>query len=246
MLKRVIFVSLCWLMLAPLTLTAGTIEPKAGEIADKVMQALGGAEAWQETRVLTWKFFGNRFHIWDKHSGDIRVEDTKGSVVIMNLNTKQGRAWENGAEITDATKLQEKLDGAYRAWVNDSYWLVMPYKLKDPGVNLSYEREDETQAGVASHVLKLTFDDGTGVTPQNKYEVFVGKDDYMVHEWAYFPQAGDEEPRLRTPWDGWQQHGAIMLPKDFGRFSHQDVAVMAEPPQGAFSDPTLMVPVKTD
>ena len=33
-------------------------------------------------------------------------------------------------------QLGEMLENGRRAWINDSYWLVMPYKLRDPGVTL--------------------------------------------------------------------------------------------------------------
>ena len=30
---------------------------------------------------------------------------------------------------------------AYGTWVNDTYWLLMPYKMKDPGVMLAHDGE---------------------------------------------------------------------------------------------------------
>ncbi|MEJ2086172.1 MAG: hypothetical protein P8Y44_10915, partial [Acidobacteriota bacterium] len=32
-------------------------------IADQVMEALGGRKAWDDTRYLTWNFFGRRRHV---------------------------------------------------------------------------------------------------------------------------------------------------------------------------------------
>jgi hypothetical protein len=32
-------------------------------------------------------------------------------------------------------------------WINDAYWLVMPWKLQDPGVTLSYVKTDTLQMG---------------------------------------------------------------------------------------------------
>ena len=70
--------------------------------------------------------------------------------------------------MVDETELKEALDNAYAAWINDSYWVVMPYKLQDPGVKLTYTREDKTEDGKDAHVLTMTFD-SVGLTPQNKY-----------------------------------------------------------------------------
>ena len=35
-------------------------DPKAIEIANKVMAAMGGEKAWNDTRHITWNFFGVR------------------------------------------------------------------------------------------------------------------------------------------------------------------------------------------
>ena len=47
----------------------------------------------------------------------------------MNIHSKEGRAFAAGVAIGDADTLAVKLEHAYHAWINDSYWLVMPYKL---------------------------------------------------------------------------------------------------------------------
>ena len=110
-------------------------DPKAIALADEVMAAMGGRANWDATRYITWRFFGFRLHVWDKWTGDIRFE--QGDLtVLMNIHSKEGRAFVAGAEISDPDTLAAKLDHGYRAWINDSYWLVMPYKLKDTGVTL--------------------------------------------------------------------------------------------------------------
>ena len=45
------------------------------------------------------------------------------------------------------------LDDAHGAWINDSYWLVMPYKLLDPGVRLRHLGERTTSEGETADVL---------------------------------------------------------------------------------------------
>ena len=49
-------------------------DANAVAIADEVMAQLGGWENWAKTRYITWKFFGRRLHVWDKWTGNIRVE----------------------------------------------------------------------------------------------------------------------------------------------------------------------------
>ena len=110
------------------------------------MAAMGGRANWDATRYITWRFFGFRLHVWDRWTGDIRFEQDD-LTVLMNIHTREGRAFAAGVEISDPDTLAAKLDHGYRAWINDSYWLVMPYKLKDTGVTLRYRGLEATEDG---------------------------------------------------------------------------------------------------
>lgn len=215
---------------------ADASDAKAIEVADAVMEALGGWENWNKTRYITWRFFGGRLHVWDKWTGNTRFEQDD-LVVLMNINTQDGKVYRGGVLETDADSTQKYLNRGYRAWVNDAYWLVMPYKLKDSGVTLAYG-DGELTGGRAAHVLTLTFED-VGVTPQNKYEVYVDKETNLVAEWAYFPKAEDTEPRFRSPWENWKVYGQIMLADGHGERrgkprQHTDIAVFDTLPDSVF------------
>ncbi|MFQ5627705.1 MAG: hypothetical protein ACE5I1_03015 [bacterium] len=205
---------------------------KAIKIADEVMKKLGGRKNWDDTRFVTWKFFSRRLHVWDKWTGNIRFEGNN-MVVLMNLNTKQGRAWKDGEEITHPDSLEKALYRAESAWINDSYWVFMPYKLKDTGVTLKYVGAGEMENGRAADVLELTFRD-IGRTPQNKYRVYVDKETNLVEQWDFYMDATDPEPRFKTPWANWQQYGKIMLSDDRGRGKHSEIAVFEELPTSVF------------
>jgi hypothetical protein len=210
-------------------------DPQAIALADQVMERLGSRHNWDQTRYLTWRFFGKRLHLWDKWTGKIRFEEG-GLVVLMNINTGEGRAWQEGQAVSEPDTLKARLKHAYEAWINDSYWLVMPYKLKDSGVTLKYQGEGQTQDGKAAQVLVLTFK-GVGVTPQNKYEVWVDRQDHLVTQWAYYANAADAEPKFVGPWANWQPYGKIWLADDHGRGKHTDIAVFDELPASVFTDP---------
>jgi len=216
-------------------------DAKAIELADQVMLRLGGRSAWDATRFVTWKFFGNRFHVWDKHTGDIRVEGTereskKDYVILMNLTTKGGRAWLADEEITDPEALAGMLERGESAWINDSYWMFMPYKLKDTGVALEYLGEQPLLDGRGARTLQLSFRD-VGRTPENKYLVYVANDSGLVEQWDFFTNASDPEPRFQIPWRNWRRHGAILLSNDRGRGQHTEIAVFDELPAEVFSSP---------
>ena len=67
-------------------------------------------------------------------------KDGKKFTVLMNLNTKEGKARKTASPL-EGEELKKLLESAYGAWVNDTYWLLMPYKMMDPGVVLAYDGE---------------------------------------------------------------------------------------------------------
>lgn len=216
-------------------------DAKAIEIADATMERMGGRAAWDATRYIRWRFFGRRLHVWDKHTGRARIEgvgreDEKPYVILMNLHSKEGRAWRDGTEITDAAELAKMLDNGEAAWINDSYWIAMPYKLKDSGVTLEYVGAGTMQDGRDAKVLQLTFD-SVGRTPENRYQVYVADDTGLVEQWDFYAEAADEEPRFQIPWHNWQNYGAILLSDNRGEGAHTEMAVFDSLPDSVFEDP---------
>ena len=217
-------------------------DAKAIEIADAVMRSMGGRANWDQTRYLSWGF-GRDDQVWDKWAGRFRFQ-RDSLIVLMNINTREGRAWENGQEITDPAALEERLTSAYRNWVNSSYWLIMPYKLKDSGVTLHYQGEGTMEDGRAAEIIGLTFEN-VGFTPQNRYDVYVDKETMLVGQWSYYRNASDAEPQFTRPWKNWQKHGAVMLSDHRGEgrngpFILPHVGVYDTLPASVFEDPARL------
>ncbi len=234
-------------LLAPTAVGAASqeVDPEGRAIAESAIEAMGGQAAWDGTRHLSWKFFGGRQHYWDKWSGDIRIEVPEGedregnrrpaTLTLMNIDTRKGRVWSDGEEV-GGDQLVEMLEGGWRAWVNDSYWMFMPYKLLDPGVNLTYMGEDLMEDDRAADVLQLTFE-SVGVTPDNKYLIYVARDTGLVEQWSYFPTREASEPGFTRPWAGWERFGGIMLATNHGRGDDWQIAVYDELPAALYTDP---------
>ena len=211
-------------------------DAKAIEIADQVMVAMGGRKNWDDTRYLFWNFFGARTLLWDKQTGDVRIEiPSQDMKVLVNEKTMEGKLWMAGEEISHPDSLATYLEQGKRIWINDSYWLVMPFKLKDSGVTLSYEGPGKTETGEACEVIRLTFE-GVGVTPQNAYNVWVSTTDNLVKQWAWYADAADSAARFTLPWDDYQQMGNIMLSGERGNRDLTDIKVLTEVPEGIFED----------
>jgi len=228
-----------------------TSNPKAIAVAGKAMEALGGEAAWNNTHFLRFTFavdrggktVVSRDHTWDKWTGRYRLEGANKEgqkyVVLLNVNTKEGQAWSDG-KAADGEDKKKLLEMAYGAWVNDSYWLIMPYKMMDPGVVLAYDGETK-EGGAAWDKVRLTFD-SVGLTPKDKYWAFVNRQTGLVDKWE-FVLGGENKPPAPFAWEGWKKYGNVMLAperknlKDGTRIYFPVLEVKESVPGAVFTDP---------
>lgn len=208
-------------------------DAKAMQIADEVMKAMGGRQNWDNTRYVVWNFFGRRKLLWDKWQGDVRIE-ADSTIYLVNINNNTGKVKKGKELITQPDSLKKYVERGISAWINDSYWLVMPFKLKDSGVTLKYMGENNTEDGKPADVLQLTFQN-VGRTPDNKYLVYVDKSSRLITQWQYFEKYTDEKPQFTNVWANYQKMGNILLSDDRGRGKHTGVNVLTGVPQSAFT-----------
>jgi hypothetical protein len=206
---------------------------EAERIARDVIEACGGTERWENTRYFHWNFFGSRQLWWDKEKGRVRIEVPKKELImIADLDEEKGKAWRGGKPVKDSSERMELVRQARRIWANDSYWLFMPFKMLDPGVELEHLGVDSLSSGPA-HKLRMTFD-SVGFTPSNKYHVWVDQDEKLVRKWAYFATREKEEADLSTPWRSYREYNCLLLSGDRGKRSITDIRVPESFPEGTF------------
>lgn len=182
--------------------------------ADAVMQAMGGREKWDGLRYLSWNFFGARDLVWDKLTGRVRIDFPRdSSIFLVNINTGEGKVWRKGREIVQPDSLKLYVERGKGIWINDAYWLVMPFKLKDSGVTLTYAGQEEMTNDQKAHVLELNFE-GVGRTPHNKYQVFIDPADSLIKQWAYYKEATQDTASAIWPWDNYQDFDGLLLSTD--------------------------------
>ncbi|NIR52972.1 hypothetical protein GWO43_30540 [candidate division KSB1 bacterium] len=204
---------------------ASKSDSSAIEVVDEMWQALGGREAWAKARYLSYRWIVEREdsvladyrHDWDRYTGRYRAEGTNRDgnhfVALFNVQSRQGDVYLDGVELPDDSTKANMLERAYARFINDSYWLLMPYKLNDPGVILSYDREQEIQ-NKGYDVVKVTFEQ-VGLTPDDTYRAFINKQDRLMHKWEYVLQGQepDAEPTVAW-WMDWQEFDGIKLALD--------------------------------
>jgi hypothetical protein len=191
---------------------ATAFDEKANAVADEMMQALGGREKWEKARFFRFTFVrqGRRLNLtWDRESGRYRLEALNDAgvpyVVVMNLATRQGRAAVEGRPL-DGAELSEYLTLASRIWAGETYWLLAPYKLRDPGAVLIYEGE-ETASGTVQDRLHLRFE-GVGTTPGDQYWLYVNRKTRLLDRWRFRLETGNEGDYR---WTRWERFGGILL-----------------------------------
>ena len=211
----------CLLASPDLATGAVTRDPAAVDVAKRTLDAMGGAAAFARLRTLKFDFVvvrggeeaGRWRHAWDRGDGRYKVEgkDKAGHalVIVFNVNRRgEGRAWSDGRELA-GDDLKAALERGYGRFINDTYWLLMPAKMLDPGVNLASE-DPVTEDGRTFDVVRLTFDK-VGLTPDDTYWAYVARDTGLMERWDFVLTGQTAADRARFAWTGWEAVGPVRL-----------------------------------
>ncbi len=201
-------------------LRAADRDAKADAVGKELIAAMGGEKSWEKARQFQFNFVVERegkkaasfSHAWDRYTGDYRVAGTDRSgapfTVYFNVNTKQGKAFLNGKPAEGEAEAA-LLKTAYGRFINDSYWLLAPWKIFDPGVRLAYDGEKPCPDGGVCDVLKLSFEN-VGLTPKDIYWLWITREGRKMVQWQFVLGGAAEEPTT-APWKDWRSVGGILL-----------------------------------
>ncbi len=180
----------------PATRASAPFDPKGSDekaiaVADEVQTALGGAVNWAKAKEIEWtqviivdgEAKDKCEHAWDRWGARHQFihYDTSGNEgrTSHDLFGDYAFGYKNKTEATRA-ELPALVEDANKRFAIDAYPLVLPFKLKDPGVHLKFseERPEEgTPKGspMKYDVIKITFDNGVGPTSGDTYYMVVDK-----------------------------------------------------------------------
>ena len=193
----------------------------ADALAKRTIEAQGGA-AWAKARFLSFTFVVERDgqvaasfpQQWDRVTGDYRVSgvDPKGVpfTVVLNTKTKTGRAWQKGVEVKDVPALKELVALGYRRYNNDTYWLLMPLMMLDPGVHRGGQGERTDDAGHKWDLVRLTFDPSLEIN----YNVWawINRESGLVDEWDMrVPGAAPTDPSVEVFFHDFQRLNGVLI-----------------------------------
>jgi len=242
------------------------LETKADSVALRLMEA-HGADAFASAPYLRFNFAvetpeGKRVigrHLWDRSSGDYRVEwqsaPDSNYVALINVRDVDGQrpsgtVYLNGTELTGEAARTAR-EQAYGRFINDTYWLLAPLKVFDPGVDRSYLSDSST----AEHdVLHLAFGE-VGLTPGDEYWLYVFTQTGRLERWGMRLQSMTDgaSPQAYT-WGGdttlTTPDGSVVLSRRHEAVGGEQAVLTdhlglpEEPPEGAFSNPEPMLATK--
>lgn len=156
-------------------------DAKALEAVDAMMAALGGVEKWNQVKQIRWdvkytlngELKGMFRHSWDIWNGRHRyefagpealaAEERVFTYAMYDLFDRSKGYVANSKhpnQKAPAEQAQQIISAAYDAWKRDSYQLSMFFKLRDPGVKLSYAGERQDFMGVCKPAcadIKVSF-----------------------------------------------------------------------------------------
>ncbi|WP_250432568.1 hypothetical protein [Hanstruepera flava] len=149
-------------------LPIGESNQKAELLANNMLEALN-YEAYKNTNYIEWTF-KNRHHFkWQKDKNTCVVYWKEYKVDLNLNNPSKSKAYVHNFKV-EGEQAEELIDEATNYFNNDSFWLVAPYKVFDPGTQRSLVK---TETG--EDALLVTYTSG-GTTPGDSYLWFLDKD----------------------------------------------------------------------
>lgn len=167
------------------------------KLVTDVWKASGG-ENWSKVKRLSFTFevesdgkiVASAKHDWDVAAGTDHVQ------------------WKDKDATVDLKAPPTEGDGnaAYKRWVNDSYWLLAPLKIRDPGVTTEAQGVKEVN-GAKCETIHLAFG-AVGLTPTDQYVLYVDPETKLLRAWDYIPKEGSG---MQATWEKYIESGGLML-----------------------------------
>lgn len=201
--------TLCTLVFAALAFTGHAQSPAdpARELAMEVAKA-SGIEHWPQVRSVRFTFNAQlpdrtvqRTWVWHPPTQEVEQIGTEGATL----------RWKRG-ELSQASDEVKKADAAF---INDSYWLLFPFRMVwDAGRTLTlHEGEHDFPAGTGrGQKLTVTYNGSDGYTPGDAYDLFIGPD-RRIAAWA-FRKGNAPTPTRVSTWEDYRELGGLVIAHD--------------------------------
>lgn len=182
----------------------GTLGQEAEQLTDEMLRAIN-KEGYDTLTYIEFVFRNEHYHKWDKLNNSVVVK-WEDQEIYLDLN--------RNIETFNLLELQ-----AYEYFINDSFWVVAPYKVRDPGVIRTTVEVDDGRG------LLITYSSG-GLTPGDSYLWVIGENGFPK-AWKLWtsniPIGG-----MEFSWDGWVIMNEVWFSNlHEGRFINVPVEVLS-------------------
>jgi hypothetical protein len=176
--------------------------PNADILAHNILKAIKH-NAYKNTRYIDWSFKGKRFYKWDKNKHIVDVKWNDARVLLHPNDLTKSTVYLNDKEVSYNDNLVKR---ALRFFNNDSFWLVAPHKLFEPGIYRSIRMVDGKEA------LHVKYSRG-GTTPGDSY-VWILDENYLPTNYQMYVQKIKKLGTTVT-WEDWTlTESGTLLPKN--------------------------------
>ena len=200
--KTLIAFVICLLGVMPVAPGEETATNTLPPAAVELWKACGG-DNWSKVKEIDFNFVvegdGKQLfsaqHKWNVAAGSDNVK----------WKDKEGKDHDATANLASPAKEGDEKT-AYARWVNDSYWLLAPLKIRDKGVKVEAGGPKD-MGGTSMETINLSFD-SVGLTPTDRYVMYLDPRTKLPKAWDYIPADGKG---MQATWEKFQNFGGLML-----------------------------------
>jgi hypothetical protein len=213
---RILSILLCLFVLSVISCSAPETAPAETQstprttfipstLADSIAYA-HGFDYWQDVQQIDFRFDIDI-------SGETKLEREwswfpKTDSVIRTLAGKSESIIRNTSIDVDQLKLDSE-------FINDSYWLLMPYYLvwsKNGYTSLTERNASSPLTEEPRTKLTIQYNDTDGYTPGDAYDLYIDST-YHLREWV-FRRGGQSEETMLMDWSEYRTIENLLLPSD--------------------------------
>jgi len=197
-----------------------------GKLVSRAIEAHGGLAGWLGAGTIAFDFdYSPRGDASKRRNTRNRVDLWSARAVQTELGDGADATLGWNGEVAWITPSADAFPSSARFWALTPYYFVgMPFVLADPGTHFEVLPNAEYE-GAAHHLVKVTYADGTGDSPDDYYIVYLHSETgrlsalrYVVAYPAFFKDGGHTPEKLMK-YEGQRKSGGLWLASTLHTFA---------------------------
>ncbi|OUR94406.1 hypothetical protein A9Q87_01845 [Flavobacteriales bacterium 34_180_T64] len=174
-------------------------ESKVSTVAEQIANA-HGLSHWNKVSQIKFTFNVDRDSSHYERSWSWKPKTNDVSLITNTDTIKYNR--------TDIDSISINAD---KAFINDKYWLLVPFQLVwDESTTIT--EPVQTEAPISKKLLNkitLTYSNEGGYTPGDAYDIYYS-DDFLIQEWV-FRKANSKDATLTSTFENYQTFNGLKI-----------------------------------